>query len=113
VGDRAFVVESQDELATRYEIGMGDLRLVLGDLVLVESAEVEVAVGAGELVLIVPEAVPVSIEATVGAGEIEMFGETVDGFSVVERHVSPGFDEAPATLTLDLDVAAGRIEVRR
>ena len=42
-----------------------------------------------------------------------MFGETVDGFSVVERHVSPGFDEAPATLTLDLDVAAGRIEVRR
>ena len=47
---------------------MGDLRLVLGDLVLVESAEVEVAVGAGELVLIVPEAVPGSIEATVGAG---------------------------------------------
>jgi len=113
VGERSFAVDSQDELAARYEVGMGDLRLDLSDLTLSEAAQVEVSVGAGELLVIVPEGIPVSIDAAVAAGEIEMFDETVDGMSVVKHYVSPGFDEAAVTLTLDLDVAAGRIEVRR
>lgn len=113
VGERMFVVDSEAELATRYEVGMGDLRLDLRDLTLTESAEVDVSVGAGDMVIIVPADVPVSIDAAVAAGEIELFDETIDGLSVVRSYVSPGFDEAEANLTLDLDVAAGRIEVRR
>lgn len=113
VGERSFVVRAPDELAARYELGVGDLRLDLRDLTLAESAEVEVAVGAGEMVVVVPDDIPVSVDASVGAGEIELFGEAVDGLSVVKSYVSPGFDEADVTLTLDLDVAAGRIEVRR
>lgn len=54
-----------------------------------------------------------TIDASVGAGDIDLLGETTDGVSVTRSYMSEGFGEAEATLTLDLDVAAGSIEVTR
>jgi hypothetical protein len=44
---------------------------------------------------------------------VDLFGEVNDGLSVTNTYTSDGFDSATVTLTLDLDVAAGNIEVDR
>lgn len=113
IGERNYAVANQGELAPRYDVGLGDLRLDLSGLTLTEPAEVDVTVGAGEITVRVPTDTAVAIDASVGAGEIDLLGETVDGLSVTRSYVSDGFSEAGATLTLDLDVAAGKIEVTR
>lgn len=113
IGERNFAVGSQGQLAPRYDVGLGDLRLDLSDLTLTESAEVDVTVGAGEILVELPADIPVTIDASVGAGEIDLLGDTVDGVSVTRSYTSEGFAGAEDTLTLDLDVAAGKIEVTR
>lgn len=112
IGERRYRVAEQSELEPRYSIGAGDLRLDLRDLVLTESAVVEVAVGAGELTVELPEGVAVEVDASVRAGEIDLLGERADGLAVARTYRTAGFEEAAATLTLDLDVAAGEIEVK-
>lgn len=113
IGEHAYTVASQDDLAARYSVGMGDMNLDLRDLTLTESAEVEVTVGAGDMVIRIPADTEVAIDASVGAGEIELLGQQVEGVSVTRSYESDGFDEAEHTLTLDLGVAAGKIEVTR
>lgn len=113
IGERNYTVGSQGQLAPRYDVGLGDLRLDLTDLTLTESAEVDVTVGAGEILVRLPDDLPVAIEASVGAGDIDLLGDTVDGVSVTRTYTSEGFTEGEATLSLDLDVAAGKIEVTR
>ena len=46
-------------------------------------------------------------------GQVDLFGEVNDGLSVTNTYTSDGFESATVTLTLDLDVAAGNIEVDR
>lgn len=113
IGERHHRIESQADLARRYDVGLGDLTLDLRDLTLTESAEVEVTVGAGEMRIVLPDDIEFSIDASVGAGDIDLLGERSDGVSVSRTYESPGYDAATTTLTLDLDVAAGSIEVRR
>lgn len=113
IGERNYAVGQQAELAPRYDVGLGDLRLDLRDLTLTQSAAVEVTVGAGEILVQLPADTPVTIDASVGAGDIDLLGETTDGVSVTRSYTSEGFDGAGAALTLDLNVAAGSIEVTR
>lgn len=113
IGERSFRVGQQTALEPSYNVGVGDLTLDLGDLALTESERVDVTVGAGEMRVQVPADIPVRIDAAVGAGEIVLFDESTDGLSVTRTYVSPGFENADVTLTLDLDVATGKIEVTR
>lgn len=113
IGERNHRVERQADLATRYDVGVGDLSLDLRDLQLTESTEVEVTVGAGEMRVMLPEDIEVSIDASAGAGDIDLLGERSDGISVSRTYESDGFDTADTRLRLELDVAAGSIEVTR
>jgi hypothetical protein len=113
IGERNFAVTQQGQLAPRYDVGMGDLRLDLRDLILTETARVDVTVGAGEMLIQLPADAVVAIDASVGAGEINLLGESVDGVSVTRSYLSEGFEQAEAPLILDLDVGAGKIEVTR
>jgi predicted membrane protein len=90
---------------------LGELTLNLSQLTLTESTEVAATVGAGEIRVLLPSDIPVSIEASAGAGQIDLLGQTADGISVSKTYVSDEFETAEVTLTLDLDVAAGNIEV--
>lgn len=113
IGERTFVVTEEAALASRYDVGMGELRLDLRDLTLTEAARVEVSVGAGDMLIQLPAEMEVAIDAAAGAGEIDLFGDTADGVSVQKTYVSDGYEETEANLTLDLNVAAGSIEVTR
>ncbi len=113
IGERSFRVGQQTALEPLYNVGVGDLSLDLSDLTLTETTSVSVTVGAGEMRVQVPEDIPVRIDAAVGAGEIVLFDESTDGLSVTRMYESPGFSDADVTLTLDLDVATGKIEVTR
>jgi hypothetical protein len=113
IGERNVRVTQQTELETRYEVALGKIDLDMGDLALTRSAEVRVAVGAGEILIILPDDVAVRVETSVGAGEIDLLGEHADGLSPSLTHTSPGFDSASVTLTIDVSVGAGKIEVRR
>ena len=113
IGERRHVVERQADLAPEYRLGMGDMRLDLSDLRLTESAVVSASVGAGTIWIELPSDMPVSIDATAGAGTVELFGETSEGLAVDREYESSGFADADVTLTLDLDVSAGEIEVTR
>ena len=113
VGEREHNVTNASELAPSYRLGMGELRIDLSDLRLVESTTVSASVGAGTIQIDLPPGLAVSIEANVGAGDIDLLGETAEGLGVSRTYVSPDFDTAEVALTLDLDVSAGEIEVSR
>lgn len=113
VGERQHTVANASELAPEYHLGMGELRIDLSDLRLTESATVSASVGAGTIEIVLPPDLAVSIDANVGAGDIDLLGERSEGLGVSRSHVSPDFDTADVALTLDLDVSAGEIEVTR
>lgn len=113
VGERQHNVGNASELAPEYRLGMGELRIDLSDLRLIESTTVSASVGAGMIEIVLPPDLAVSIDANVGAGDINLLGETAEGLSVSRTYRSPDFDTANVALTLDLDVSAGEIEVTR
>ncbi len=112
IGPRQFTVTEQSGLAPRYDVGVGDLRVDMSGLVMTESATVGITVGAGEMTVVLPPGVAVEIDASAGAGQIDLLGGRSEGLSVNRTYRSVGFEDAAVTLTLDLDVAAGKIEVR-
>jgi phage shock protein PspC (stress-responsive transcriptional regulator) len=68
---------------------------------------------AGDLTVIVPPAVDVVVEADIGAGEIQAFGNASSGLGQERRFTDDGGSPGGGTLTLGLDLGAGSIEVRR
>ncbi len=112
VGDREVTVNEMTQLEERYDLALGKLALDLSGLEMTESATVAISVGAGEVQVRLPD-VPFRVEASVAAGEIIVEGEDSDGLLPNLDYTSPGFDTAPVTLTLNINVGAGKIEVRR
>ena len=113
IGGRHHRVTSQSELQASYGVGLGELTLDLSELELPAAADVDINVGAGEVTVILPPDLPVRVEAAAGAGEIDVLGERADGVNVARDFTSPDFGAGGPTLTLDIGVSAGQIEVRR
>jgi predicted membrane protein len=113
VGDRRYTVTDEAQLETEYRLGAGNLRLDLRGLEVTGPRTVQVSVTTGEMRIELPEGLPVDIRASVGAGKVDLLGATSDGLSVTRNFTSPDFDAGAAGLTLDLQVTAGEIEVRR
>lgn len=113
VGDREITVTNMSQLEERYDIALGKMTLDLSALEMTESATVAISVGAGEAQVRVPDDTPFRVEANVGAGEIIILGEGAEGLMPNYSFTSPGFDTAPVTLTLNVNIGAGKVEVRR
>ncbi len=113
IGERNIRVTQQSELETGYGVALGKLTLDLGELDMTQSAELTVSVGAGELRINLPAGVPVTVDAAAGAGEVHLLDERADGLLPSLTHVTPGHDTAGVTLTIEVRVGAGKIEVRR
>ena len=98
-----------------YSLAAGKATLDLSSTSLADPTDVQVELGAGRLLVIVPQRVRLALEANVGVGTLRTpdgrhddgVGRTVD--AVYEPPVGAG---SPTTLTLHLDVGFGNLEVR-
>lgn len=117
VGDRVLTPTSASELRSVYEHDFGDFTLDLTNLDLDSgSPDVDVQVGIGDIHVIVSADVAVEVTAEVGLfGDIEIFDAVeVDGFGRTGEYQDPGWEEAAARLSLELDSGAfGDITVER
>ena len=109
VGDRTESPTSVDELDDPYELGIGRLELDLTELDLDEDTTVRAQIGIGQLVVTVPAARPVSVDAEIGAGDVDVQGEHDDGWNAdvqteADRGVGP-------ELHLELEGGMGGIRV--
>src|SRR5690606_42103176 len=113
IGARLIRVAWQAVLQAAYGVGLGELTLDPRGLEPAEAADVDMNGGAGEVTGILPPDLPVRGAAAAGAGEIDVLGERADGVNVARDFTSPDFGAGGPTLTLDIGVSAGQIEVRR
>ncbi len=118
VGERNFTPVSSGEVLDDYQLGVGALTLDLteadpDDLV---GKSIDVQIGMGELIVLLPPAddVAVVLRAKARAGEVELFGTPVNdgGTNVIGRFEDPAVEGA-AALELDLDVGLGTVQVLR
>ncbi len=68
IGERSIRVTDQADLASRYDVALGEMSLDLSDLTMTESAEIVVTVGAGDLTITLPPDLAVDVTASAGAG---------------------------------------------
>lgn len=115
--DRTVTPASAAAVQPVYEQGFGRLVLDLADVRDPEALAgrtLDVETGAGETVVVVPDGVPVVVEASVRAGDLDVLGERRDGVGRrVVADASGGLDAAPVeVLRVEVDHGLGRVEVR-
>ena len=112
VGDRTHHPAGADRLPAGYRLGAGELVVDLRDLDWRDGRRValDLDVGVGHAVVLVPEAVCVGARSDIGAGQADVFGRGAGGVDVdhdVTREPAAG---APG-LTLDVHMGMGAFEV--
>ena len=115
VGERLERPATVSELRDEYVLGIGQLTVDLTDLsagALGADARTRVRVGVGQLVVIVPEDLPVLVFARATVGNVRVFEDEEGGFGA-EREAGPGLDGRGSVLELVLSVGLGEVEVRR
>lgn len=115
VGERLERPATVSELRDEYVLGIGQLTVDLTDLsagALGADARTRVRVGVGQLVVIVPEELPVLVFARATVGNVRVFEDEEGGFGA-EREAGPGLDGRGPVLELVLSVGLGEVEVRR
>lgn len=111
IGERVVRVDERADIDGPIHHGIGTLDVDLRDLDLDgDTARLEVGVSLGELVVVVPDDVDVEFAGEVSAGEITVFGRTVDG---IDRTLSTDRDggSEPGTLVIDAQVGLGELRV--
>jgi hypothetical protein len=94
-----------------YRWALGSMTLDLRDAEPAPGQTIEASVTIGELVVILPPATPVRVSARVGLGEVDLLGDRSSGMGAERETTEPGSSDLATRL--DLDVAIGKIEVRR
>lgn len=110
MGDQRVTPTSAGQLQPVYEHGMGRFELDLTDVdpdALV-GRTVTVDTGLGQTIVTLPSDLPVDVDATVRAGDLEVLGERVSGTS---QELTTNDDEPG--LTLRIEHTAGQVEVTR
>lgn len=76
------------------------------------TAETSINVGAGTLLVEVPEDVTVVLDAEVGGGELAVFGDRTDGIGLSRQQTFEGTPSG-GTLELELDMGVGEVTLER
>ena len=114
IGTRDIEVDSRAELRDEYRLMMGELSVDLSDLDIGRGHQetVELSVAMGELVVVVPNDVSLTIDGHVAAGEITVLEESGEGRNI-DLHVLYGGAERAGRLVVDARTGLGTVEVRR
>jgi phage shock protein PspC (stress-responsive transcriptional regulator) len=110
-GDRTWTPVGSNA-ATSYVVGAGDATLDLTQLAPGPPVTISSSTGAGELLVLVPRGSDVNVHARTGAGRVLLFGNQKDGVGLDVRTHIAGSAAPPVTVTLDLQVGYGEVEVR-
>lgn len=108
-------------VAEHYRWGIGKMTLDLTQAPDLAGEEIAASVVVGELVVIVPDDVALLITARAGLGEVRVLGTSADGVdprlecagSSRDMECDDAASPGERSLTLDLEVALGKVEVRR
>jgi phage shock protein PspC (stress-responsive transcriptional regulator) len=112
-GDQFERPQTVAEVQPVYQMSGGHLNLNLSDVRFDQPRSVTVRMGAGDLDVIVPKDVPVTVHYRVGAGEAQVLGRPGnDGFKASGTVAEPGSSKL-GLLTLDLHIGLGQIIVTR
>jgi hypothetical protein len=114
-GDPLYRPASVGDIQDDYKLGLGELTIDLTDVDFPSGRPValEADLGAGELIVLVPDDVTVEVDATAGAGEIDALGQHDEGMGDVALHVIDRGETEAGRVNLDLHVGLGEISVER
>lgn len=105
---------SMEELRDSYELDVGALELNLEGLNLPEgTTDVEARVDDGVLTVMVPDDIPVRVDAEAQNGALSIFGRDASGEDVERTYTQEGYEQAQRRLSLELSVDTGAIAVLR
>ena len=117
VGERVRRPASAAEVRTSYKLGVGEMTVDFTGLPAADLGErsIRISQGIGHLIVIVPECADGEVHGTVTVGELLVVGRSSNGLGVDETlPLEPeGCATAEATLSLDISLGIGQIEVRR
>lgn len=101
------------QLSKEYKFGAGDFVLDLSRIPAqdLQNRELEVEAGLGQVTIIVPQDVPIEMEASIGIGQIHLFDETQSGLDIELSYLSPGL--STNRLKIEVESGIGHIEVVR
>jgi phage shock protein PspC (stress-responsive transcriptional regulator) len=115
-GDITWQPATMAELSDRYEHGAGNVRLDLSQLDFTgQDKHVTVRLNVGDLRVIVPTNTDVEVTEKVNVGDATVFDQRFDGINTPRRTVTNNGPDGPGGghLTLDVQLAAGNLEVTR
>jgi phage shock protein PspC (stress-responsive transcriptional regulator) len=113
-GDKVERPLNADALEPSYDLGVGSLDLDFRAVALPSgTTSIDASVGAGELLITVPEGVALDVDVHAGVGEVDLLGDHDDGVDVHRKLTLSGSTPDAPVLQLDADVGIGHIEVRR
>ncbi len=111
VGERTLVAEDLAELDDAYRLTAGRLVVDLSRLEpLPEDSALDLAVGAGEIEVVLPSRSTTEISASAGVGSVTLPSRDADGFDIDLDEHWPGGAEG-GELQLDARVGAGEITI--
>lgn len=102
------------EVRDAYDFGAGEFMLDLSGISDVESLDGrDIAVDGvgGQVEVVVPDGMDVTVQTRVAAGDSRVFDQRQDGFDVTVDSFRDGGDEVP-DLTITIDLGVGEIVVR-
>lgn len=108
---RRITVTDTAQLEDPIAIGAGELTLDLGDLQITDDLSIDASVGVGELNVIVPDGVGLDGRARVELGDLRLPDQRSEGVSV-RRSIAVPAEPGQPTITLDLRLGAGELNVR-
>jgi hypothetical protein len=107
VGDRTYRPSGTG--SKTYELAVGDLTVDIGEVT--QTMRVSAHVGVGQLTVVMPTDAGYVVRARSGVGQVAVFGQQRGGFDVALSPSRP--TPGSITVTLDLSVGIGQVEVRR
>ena len=114
-GDRRYAPQRAAQIQDEYRVGVGNLRLDLTGVDFTEQlVHTKLSAGVGNVEVLLPPDVDVSIDARAGLGEVNVLGRTENGTAATRSVVDHGSSgDGSIDLVLDLDVNIGQVEVDR
>jgi phage shock protein PspC (stress-responsive transcriptional regulator) len=114
-GERLVHPITSTDVQPRYELGAGSLDLDLSDVDFTEqSGRTTVHLGAGNVSIVVPRNVDVTVHAGAGVGSLDLLGSHYDGVGLDRSFADEGPDgSGGGDLDLTVEVGLGHVEVDR